>query len=74
MARFVASNCTSSVRSDPDAVVCSTWTPTVWCFRGHVVVDTDELVRKGYESMTDLLELLNMYGTVEIEELGEMSV
>ena len=39
---------------------------------GHVVVDTDELARKGYESMTDLLESLNTYGTVEIEELGEM--
>ena len=40
---------------------------------GHVVIDAD-LPRRGYESMSDLLETLSQYGTVGIEEACEVSV
>ena len=45
------------------------------CFpSGHVVLDTDELERKGYESMTDMMESLGLYGTVTVEDVGGVSV
>ena len=41
---------------------------------GHVVIDTDDLPRKGYASMDDLMESLSQYGPVDIEESGEVEV
>lgn len=40
---------------------------------GHVVIDTDDLPRKGYASMDDLLESLAQYGPVDVEEVGEVN-
>ena len=41
---------------------------------GRVAVAMDDLPRKGYENMDDLMESLSQYGKVEIEEVGEVSV
>ena len=39
---------------------------------GSVAIETDDLERKGYDSMTDLIEDLSQHGKVEVKELGEV--
>lgn len=41
---------------------------------GHVVLDSEDAPRKGYESRGEMERELGKYGKVEVEELGEVDV